>query len=268
VLSQHQAALTLLQSRLSNPAVLSVAWLDLACGRGQILASLDKNLSGEARRKIRYFGYDLDQDYARETEKMASKLGFASLESRVGDLADFGLLIQKGRKFDFITLTNTVHEVASSRLAGIFGNALTRLATDGTLFVYDMETIKPPELGALPWSRDDIRRIVHRMLDGLGAKGYRPEVGLWGHKTTDGWSVQIERQHLGVSYDELSSRLGEAIEVTSIEIDNLLRERLGRCQESLENLTIYGAETAEEQDTKDRLLYEFWALNRATKKSP
>jgi len=119
VLPQHQAALTLLQARLSTPGIQVLSWLDLACGRGQILVSLEDNLSAEARAKIDYWAFDLDQDYARETQKTAERLSFASLQSKVGDLSDFDQLLPTNARYDFITLTNTVHEIDPARLAGL-----------------------------------------------------------------------------------------------------------------------------------------------------
>lgn len=267
VLPQHQAALTLLQARLSAPRVVRLSWLDLACGRGQIIASLDQNLSKEARAKVEYWAYDLDQDFARETRKTAEHLGFASLQTTVGDLSEFDRILPSGALFDFITLTNTVHEIEPIRLATLLVSCLGRLTDMGTLFVYDMERIKPPELGALPWSRDDIRRIVLRMLDALGASAYRPEVGLWNHRTCNGWNVQLERHHLGVSRSDAAQRIVAAVNETRDEISQLLRRRLTECRASLETLTMCGAETAEEQDEKERLLFEFWSLSRALERN-
>ena len=37
MLPQHQAAITLLSSLLQNPQVDKFYWLDLACGKGQII---------------------------------------------------------------------------------------------------------------------------------------------------------------------------------------------------------------------------------------
>jgi len=262
ILSQHQAALTLLQARLSAPDTARVAWLDLACGRGQIIASLDDNLSESARRKIEYWAYDLDQKYARETRKISERMGFARFEARVGDLADFDRILPSDIYFDFITLTNTVHEVEPGSLANLLVNCVSRLSNTGILFVYDMEKINPLELGALPWSRDDIRRIVHRMIESLGATSYRPEIGRWTHKSCNGWNVQIQKQHLNSgNFDENIET--EAIEKTRTEIADVLAKRLVDCQESLEMLTKYGPETAQEQETKEVLLYEFWSLYRA-----
>jgi hypothetical protein len=268
LLPQHQAALTLLQARLSAPTVTSLSWLDLACGRGQIILSLDSNLSSEARCKIAFWAYDLDQHYARETRKVAEPLGFASLEVTVGELSDFNRILPSGSLFDFITLTNTVHEIEPVRLATLLATCLGRLADTGTLFIYDMDRITPPELGAVPWNRDDIRRIVRRMLDALGASTYRPEVGLWNHRTCNGWNVQIERHHLGISRDDAVKRMDAAIRATGEEVSQLLRRRLSECRASLETLTRYGAETGEEQNDKERLLYEFWALTRALERTP
>jgi len=263
ILPQHQAALTLLQSRLSVPGTRRLSWLDLACGRGQIIASLDRNLSLQARAKIEYWGYDLNHSYARETSRSSELLGFASVDTRVGDLSQFNNILPANKTFDFITLTNTVHEIEPRRLAMLLAHCLERLSPNGTLFVYDMERIKPPELGAVPWSREDIRKIVVRLLDNLGATTYRPEVGLWNHTTCNGWNVQLERQHLGVSPSDISERISRAIETTRDEIVSLLRERLVACRSSLETLTTYGAETMEEQDDKERLLFEFWSISRA-----
>ena len=76
VLAQHQAALTLIQGRIGSPNAQDYAWLDLACGRGQIIAHLEDNLSEVARGKISFYAYDVDQRYGRETRRIASRLGF------------------------------------------------------------------------------------------------------------------------------------------------------------------------------------------------
>ena len=263
VLPQHQAALTLLQARLSTPDTSPVRWLDLACGRGQIILSLQDNLSPAARARVEYWAYDLNQEYARETRKTAERLAFASLETKVGDLSDFDRILPPGMLFDFITLTNTVHEILPGRLASLLVSCTARLTDTGTLFVYDMERIKPPELGALPWSRDDVRRIVFRMLNALGSPGYHPEVGRWHHRSTNGWNVQLQRQHLSAARVDVSARAAAATQEIGEEILQLLNRRLDECRTSLETLTVCGAETAEEQEDKERLLFEFWALSRA-----
>ena len=238
-------------------------WLDLACGRGQIIGSLDSTLSDDGRAKIEYWAYDLNQDYAKETMRIAQGLGFSDLNSEVGDLCKFSQVLPGRMEFDFITLTNTIHEIEPGRLARLIIDALARLSDSGTLFVYDMERISPPELGAVPWSRDEVRRIVLGILDALGAAAYRPEIGLWVHRSTNGWNVQLQREHLSVTRAEIDARLEAAVAAGAAEIKQALNRRLTECSKALETLTRFGAETAEEQDDKQRLLFEFWAVSRA-----
>ena len=64
VFAQHQAAITLLGQLLVDPAVSQVDWLDLGCGKGQILAQLEHNIpEKEVRAKIGYCGYDLENKH-------------------------------------------------------------------------------------------------------------------------------------------------------------------------------------------------------------
>ena len=262
LLPQHQAALTLLQSRLSNPSSPNLRWLDLACGRGQIILGLQNNLSVEARAKIEFYAYDINEKYARETRRVAGEQGFADHVIKVGDLSDFNKIINSGISFDFITLTNTVHEVSPKKLATILTDCIFRLNEFGTLFLYDMERIKPPELGAVPWNRDEIRNIVNVLLVSLGVSSYKPEVGRWNHRSCNAWNVQLERQFFGIPDEEANNHRETAIETTTSTIVDLIERKRELCKKSLETLTLCGAETGEEKDEKERLVFEFWALSR------
>lgn len=263
VLPQHQAALTLLQSRLSHPHGLRVRWLDLACGRGQILAFLESNLSAEARANLAYSGFDIDRSFAGEARKIAEQLGLACVEVRVGDLLDFDKLLPPDAQFDFITFTNTIHEVAPRRLATVLVNAVLRLSPTGTLFLYDLERIRPPELGAVPWQYDEVKSIVKAVVDAFGAKTYRPEVGRWQHATCTAWNVQINREYLGVTAERAALAKAAVVDRATEVIVEMLRAKLAMCRRALDSLTRHGAETAEEQDQKVRMLYEFWAVSRS-----
>ena len=263
MLPQHQAALTLLQARLSNPKVSMVRWLDLACGRGQIISALDKNLSPKARSLLEYWGYDINERFAKQTQKTAESLGLASFDIKVGDICSFDKLYHTDAKFDFITLTNTVHEVYPQNLAIVLVDCVLRLSEFGTLFLYDMEQISPPELGAVPWQQGEVQEIVGSLLDALGVSDYIPEVGQWPHRSCNAWNVQMQRQYLGIEHDQAIQRRAAAIGQTNETIISLLETKSKLCRNALRALTVYGAETAEEQVKKERLLYEFWAVSRA-----
>jgi SAM-dependent methyltransferase len=267
VLAQHQAALTLLQSRLANPARTPVRWLDIACGRGQMLASLDSNLSEKARGKLQYFGFDVSSEFIRHARQQAESLGLSCVDAKVGDLSDFGTLLPVDSTYDFITFTNSAHEVTPSSLAAVLVDAVLRLAPGGTLFVYDMETITPPELGAIPWRRDEFKSIIGAMLSALGAwPEYEPALGTWLHRTTSGWNAQIQREFIGTG--DLAGKRESAVSDTSAALERTMIEKLRSCRDALDKLTRYGAETEKERDDQMRLLFEFWSLSRALKVGP
>jgi len=263
MLPQHQAALTLLQGRLSDPSVRELLWLDLACGRGQILTGIGGGLSPAARSKIGYVGYDMSHRYTQETDRLASTLGFHAHDVKLGYLSDFPKLLSANTRFDFITLTNTIHEVRPAQVGSVLVEAVARLTSHGCLFVYDMEVIHPPELGAVPWTASEMTEILAALLSALGVARYEPAVGTWKHRTCDAWDVQIYREHLGISDAALGSNRVAALDAATQRIAALLEARLERCSQALDNLTKYGSETAEEQTEKERFLYEFWAVNRA-----
>jgi ubiquinone/menaquinone biosynthesis C-methylase UbiE len=54
---------------LDNPNVSEYRWLDIGCGKGQILANLDERLNTTAISKISYYGYDIENDNTRLTRK-------------------------------------------------------------------------------------------------------------------------------------------------------------------------------------------------------
>lgn len=266
-LAQHQAALTVLQGLVSAPGVERLAWLDLACGRGQILSGLRDTLSDGARAKIEFLAYDANVDYLHETSKTAAALGFAAVKEELGDLSRLGRLVPAEARFDFVTLTNTVHEVAPTQLAEALVDALLRLSGRGILFVYDIERVKPPELGAVPFSAHDFQAVSGALIGSLTDNDYSPEVSSWQHSTTRGWNVQIQREYISVSDEDLEAKRTSAIAATEEATYGVLRQRLAQCREALDVLTKYGPDTAEEQDDREHLLYEFWAITRALEPS-
>lgn len=259
--SQHQAALTVLQGRLGDPKLVSFAWLDLACGRGQLIASLGDNLDDGARAKIRYLGYDISANHVTETNKIASGLNLQAFSGKVGDLADLPRLVDG--QFDFITFTNSVHEVQADQLASVLVECVARLSPNGCLFLYDMESLDPPELGAVPWTSAEVKAILVKIAEGLGTPNYEPQVGRWRHKSCNAWNAQVMRAHLDADLGTLMSRQATTIASTALLIRTLLGEKLRTARDALERLTLYGAETGEEGAARVRLLYEFWALSRA-----
>jgi SAM-dependent methyltransferase len=268
MLSQHQAALAIIQGLVSNPRLAEFNWLDLACGRGQIIAHLDKNLSAAARAKIRYFGYDINNDAIRQAEGRAENLDLKHHGFEIGALAVFSRQFPDELRFDFITLTNTVHEINPTALAKTLYDSLCRLSANGRLFVYDMESLPPLELelGAIPWKQNEVAQVIHTFLHAAGASEYEPGFGQWTHRQVNGWNAQIQRDYIDVTDERLRNLEAEIVSCTEAKVREILEMKFELCRRSLDSLTRRGAEP-EEAAEKQRLLYDFWALYRALERT-
>jgi hypothetical protein len=262
MLAQHQAALTLLQGMLSDPKIAQVNWLDLASGRGQIISHLEKNLSSTERSKIIFHGYDVENSYSRSAEKIALSMGLAGYNFEIGQLSEFWQKKPARGQYDFITLTNTVHEINPTNFAELLTRCIEHLGENGRLFIYDMEKLPTDELGAVLWTAGEIKLILIHLCRCLGSPEYEPSVGTWVHRSCNGWNAHIIRPHMQLPTN-LNERCAEAIISTAAKVTELLRSKLEVTKGALESLTRFGGETAEEDFDKEGLLFQFWALSRA-----
>lgn len=262
ILPQHQSALTILNGKLQNPVVRSFRWLDLACGKGQIIAQLSENLSPNQRKKLSYLGYDINLEYTRTAERMADSLGLAEYEFLRGDMSSFDSIVNRDSRFDFITCTNTAHELQPGAFAMLLLSALRRLGPSGELFVYDMESLTRPELGALPWKSLEIEALLNSAFEVLGTE-FRVDPSGWSHSTCKGWSVTIQREFIDKTDGEISAAEDAISERLETEIDRILSERLVECDRLLDTFCRFGADTPDDVTARMLALYEFWALHRA-----
>lgn len=262
MLPQHQAAITLLSSLLQNPQVDKFYWLDLACGKGQIISQLNENLTIENRKKIIYHGYDINVDYLKIVKQIADKMEFMGSNVHIGDLSSFDDILPKDTIFDFVTCTNVSHEIHPQKFFEIIIGVLKRLNENGQLFLYDMESLSNPELGALPLKANDIKSLIEVIFRTSGSD-FKVSPSTWVHRTCKGWSIVINRKHLGIENEEFEKYNEVIIGNLRNEIQIMLTKKLNECKQVLESYTRYGTETGDDEGQKISALYEFWALNKA-----
>lgn len=125
---------------------------------------MQENLSENNRRKLLYTGYDINVDHTRTAERIANGLNLKANEFVHGDICHFANLILPDRQFDFITCTNTAHELQPGAFSMLILDSLVRLSETGELFIYDMESLDKPELGALPWRGPEIGLLINKIL--------------------------------------------------------------------------------------------------------
>ncbi|AKL94711.1 methylase involved in ubiquinone/menaquinone biosynthesis [Clostridium aceticum] len=262
ILPQHQSAITLLNTTLQNPQVRQITWLDLACGKGQIISQLKENLSDENRKKIVYDGYDINVGFTKVASRIAGNLDFKDYNFNHGDLSKFTNILEPSQKFDFITCTNVAHELHPNCFVTLVIESLKRLSDIGQLFIYDMESLINPELGALPLKGNEIKDLLNIIFECVGSQ-YKVHPSVWIHKTCRGWSVVINRPHLNVCNGVFDDKKEEITNRVKDKISNILEIRFNECCELLNTFTIYGADTAEDEQLKLAALYEFWAISNA-----
>lgn len=262
VLPQHQVALSIIKDRLESPSVGSFRWLDLCCGRGQVLVHAAQVIGTNTAAKVEYIGIDVDQRYARETEERARRL-FPSVKMQICHIHEFERLLDVDDLFDFITLTNSCHEITPDSLARTIVAAICRLREQGQAFIYDMEQLPSLELGAIPWTAQEVESIIHAILKAAGEARYLPSASQWIHSTCSAWSVHLNRSHFSLSADALATSRDLMEKSAAFTITEILRQKLFETNSALESLAEYGAEDSSESVEAERLSYNFWAISRA-----
>lgn len=259
---QHQALITIIQGMLPNPKLSKFNWLDLACGKGQIILHLEKNIDEAYRSKIIYRGYDIQENYLKLAEKKASELGLCDYHFITGEIDNFPAIFNESLKFECITLINVIHEVSPKLLATLLFESFLRLSDEGFLFIYDMEQLNPPELGAVTWTSNELKEILNTFFGSM-EETYASAGGAWQHSTCRAWNAFIKRIYYNIDNVGLSERRDFVINETNRVIDDLISRKYTLCKNALDSFTIHEFSSKEEEQDLVNNLYQFWALSRA-----
>lgn len=262
VFSHHQLAIQLIDELLAASSHDLLSLLDVACGRGQMVRSMQQAMSELARRRIRYVGYDAEQAYVKQTKDLGVEAGLLAVDTRIGEIVNLPKLFPADDKFDLIVFTNTLHEIASTSLPALLLDLIIRLKDQGRLFIYDVEAEHPPELGAVAWTRLEIEQLVRHLLRELDAE-YEPSALQWPLKTSLAWSLTLDRAYITISEQKLLECYQAALRSSGELVQKILIAKHKRCIDALESLTLHGTETGEEEVFRTRQLFDYWALTRA-----
>ena len=260
ILPQHQSAITILTTMLQNPNQNEIRWLDLACGKGQIILHISENISYKSiREKITYVGFDINYEYTRLARRELVNKGLKFYEFHHGDLVDFPKIVPSDDRYDFITCTNTAHEIKPEVFSMLIIESLFRLTESGILFIHDMESLEPPELGALTWHGDEVGLLLNVIFEVLGID-YRVYPNVWKHSNCNSWTVIIQRQFIKIENEDIMIKLREINERLYEKRKEILKKRLDNCNNELEDLSLNGTEKDERRKTY--LTSEFWQISR------
>jgi hypothetical protein len=260
VLPQHQTALTLIKNCVECPTVTSFRWLDLACGQGQILTTASSVL-GSVAKKITYVGIDVDQRYAVKAEQLGRAL-FGVSTVHISELHCFERCLSD-EPFDFITFTNSAHEISPAQLGSVLVGAICRLHQQGQLFAYDMESLPELELGAVPWTGPEMESVFHEVLRAGSETQYLPKAASWSHKTCRTWSLLVDRRHFSSAWIGDPTSQDKMKTAAAHQIAQLLRRKLLESNKALESLAKFGMPEGDGPGLAKSLAYDYWAIARA-----
>jgi SAM-dependent methyltransferase len=265
---QHQAVLSLVRQVTDNPALHAYRWLDLGCGQGQVVAQMADNLPLTSRSKIEYYGIDGKKEYVEFCAGKAALLGLRRVECRFAMLADIGQHLGKEAPFELITLINVAHELDPFFLPRLIFEALIHLSPEGVLFVYDMEALEDPELGAILWSKGEIQELLSVLVRGLNGLEYCPAVAQWHHSKVNAWSFEFQRRLVPLPTSVLEQNGPRAVEMATHAVTVLIERKYRDCKALLDSLVEQESASQSEQETKRREVYNFYALSRAKERFP
>lgn len=259
ILVPHSNAISILTYLLNLNISSDIHWIDLACGKGQILTQLRDNLDNNYRHRIKISLIDLNNESLRIATDIAEKLGFGGVTQKVSDLYSYcntGLI---ENSFEYITLINTLHEIKPKELGLLIIKCIVALKDNGVFYIFDQEELPVKELGATTWSSIEISNVLNDYFDKC-AIDYRVYANKWNHKTVSSWSLQIQKTNI-LNTNNLKLLSNQAVLESLIQKALILKADINK--KALTSLTKFGGSTENEDENKIENLYDYWALTKA-----
>lgn len=246
-----------------------VTWLDVGCGRGQVLHGIQNMIGPEGVKRIRYVGCDGDRAYCAEAERFAQECGMADPEILC---FRFDRLEEKlsHLRADFVSMVNVFHELGPRLLATTLCDSLCRLSARGVMHVHDMTALDPgrPELGAVCWRADEVEGILDPLLTLFDWGGQSLRVQQYGNDEARDWSLDLQRQALTVSSDELARRRDRIVTDVSRAILNALRRKQAAHHSALKAFLQDPPATDAHRAEAARQVCEHWTISAWLEEAP
>lgn len=260
ILVPHSTAISILSYLLSNFEKKEFKWLDLACGKGQILIQLGDNLDGNYRNILNITLVDIDNNALREATKIADDLELKNYSQEVYYLNEYCTQKLKEEEFDFITLINSIHEIKPKEIATVLIKSIIGLKENGFFYLFDQEILpdKELELGAITWTSFEIVQMFNEFFKQCNFD-YSITSNKWNHSKNTSWSVQINRNKINIDNKTLLDSIPKMENI----IKGMLESKIDIVKKALLSTTNNGEKTELEDGNKIRNLYDFWAMNLA-----
>ena len=139
-----------------------VDWLDVCCGKMALLNHIDKHLKTKCR-NVAYTGFDININYLRDCailiHKKKLKDRLASIDAEMGDVKSLRKILHD-KQYNFISLSNALHEIRPFDIASLLVDCLHLCADDGIFVIVDMQNLIKHEKWSVTWTDGEMERIL------------------------------------------------------------------------------------------------------------
>lgn len=260
MLSSHRVVVNELNTLLDNHGD-GFVWLDVGCGRGQVLREIGSVITSVGVGWIEYYGCDAARKYCDEASKQASESGFSAPDIRLKRVEDVREVFGELRA-DFVTIINVLHELTPASLAVTLVDSFSCLGDDGVLHVHDLRRMTEPELGAVCWDLPDLEEGLDPFLKLFHWRDSKCRIQRWGGVEAPDWSLKLERRKLQVDIDELASRREEIISDVNNGLMALLPNKRKKHHNKLNAFLSDPARTPGDRQSAAQAVYEYWTIGK------
>jgi hypothetical protein len=142
-------------------------WLDLACGRGNLIEHCQESFECDCG-KIHYYGIDKCDRYKSEFELFVEekdiRKNLRSAEFKIVDFTSWKNCFEESKgliRYDWVSFVNVLHEVNPKEISAILLSMIKLCEEDGFLYLCDIEELIEFEADAVIWSLDEIKEIFN-----------------------------------------------------------------------------------------------------------
>ncbi len=194
--ARHTPALTdefafFLSQQIARSDKKQVTWLDVGCGRGQLLKEACRSLRMDQRCRVAYTGYDCTLDFVEDCNATIESLRIDNSRARQGEFDGMDALFNAG-PFDVISVVELISDLHLHLVPRLVLN-IFRLCHSSTVLCFsDLRklTSSSASPGMLPWSEEEINPFVAAIARLLDGPRLPPTAFVQVHKNA--WSLTLD----------------------------------------------------------------------------
>ncbi len=144
----------------------SIKWLDLCCGKGNILNHIKPTLGTSCSRVI-YNGLDIDITHIEACRNIVVEHALDNCLKKPIDLSvqDLAKPFELKDKFDIVTILNVLHEIPPYDIYKLLKNAFKVCNYNGSVLIIDMCKLPHLEWKAITWNKDLLSELLTPILN-------------------------------------------------------------------------------------------------------